>query len=88
MSALTVAVVSFDDASQPLLGHAVIQATEMEAKSPMPHLGYVTRSPSEYNNDPMAVRRDVYDQNIWAAVIVNQNATSLLQAAVDTGNAT
>jgi Protein of unknown function (DUF3533) len=54
----------------------------------MPHLGFVTRSLSEYNNDPMSVRQDVYDEQVWAAIIVNRNATSLLQAAVELGNTT
>ncbi len=78
MSALTVVVVSCDDAPQPLVGQAVIQATEMQAKSPMPHLGFVTRSPGQYNNDPMAIRQDVYGEHVWAAIIVNRNAPALL----------
>ena len=91
LEALTIAVVSFDGqlppyvGTTPLVGQAVIQATEMAGREPG-HLGFVTQSPAMYNNDPMAVRLAVFEQNIWAAIIVNNNATALLQDAVRTGN--
>ena len=34
----------------------------------------------------MQVRQAVYNQDAWAAVIINSNATALLRAAVATGN--
>lgn len=91
LEALTIAVVSFDGqfapyaGTTPLVGQAVIKATEMAAKEPG-HLGFVTRSPAMYNNDPMAIRLAVYENHLWAAIIVNNNATALLQDAVRTGN--
>jgi hypothetical protein len=56
-----------------------------ELKKPS-HLGYMTQSAADYNNDPMAVRQAVYDQHIWAALVVNANATARLRRAVETGD--
>jgi hypothetical protein len=63
MSSLTVAVVSFDDIPKLLVGRAVIQANEMQARSSMSHLGYVTRDPNDHNNGPLAVHQDVDDEH-------------------------
>ena len=92
-SSLNVFVVDFDGTQapytdvRPMVGPMVTQATEQMLRSPTPHLGYITRTPSEFNNDPIAVRQAVYDFKAYAAVIVNANATALLQAAVAQGNA-
>jgi hypothetical protein len=92
MGSLTVAVVSFDgrvapyEGVTPLVGQVVEQMAQQEASSPANTIGYRVRSPSEYNNDPIAVRQAVYDEHVWAAIIVNANATALLQEAVATGN--
>lgn len=92
LEALKIAVVSFDAQSAPyigttpLVGAAVIKATEMAANEPG-HLGFETHSPADYDNDPLAVRLAVYNEHVWAAIIVNANATALLQDAVRTGNA-
>ena len=72
----------------PLVGPLVTQTTEAMLKSPIPHLGYGTLPPSAFDNDPMKVREAVYDWQAWAAIIVNPNATALLQAAVEKGDAT
>lgn len=62
-SSLIVYVVDFDgqlapyQSGQPIVGPAIVQATESIAKSNTPHLGYVTLPPSLFNNDPIAVRR-------------------------------
>lgn len=91
LEALKVAVVSFDGqvapyiGVQPLVGPEVIRAAEMELKNPS-HLGYMIQSPAEYKNDPMAVGQAVYDEHIWAALIVNANATAILRRAVETGD--
>ena len=71
---------------QPLIGPLVVEATEKMASSPMPHLGYVTRPPSDFLNDPIQVRQAVFNQNAWAAIIVNANATGILREAVAQGN--
>ena len=92
LEALKIAVVSFDGqfapyaGTTPLVGQAVIQATEMAGRQPG-HLGFFTRDPAVYNSDPLALRVAVFEEHIWAAIIVNNNATALLQDAVRTGNA-
>lgn len=45
-------------------------------------------TPSDFNNDPLEVRRTIYKQHHWAAMIINANATALLKQALETGNKT
>ncbi|KAI4228650.1 MAG: hypothetical protein L6R36_001506 [Xanthoria steineri] len=93
-SSLTVFVVDFDGkvdpftATTPLVGPMITQTTEMMLAAPEPHLGYETRQPSVFDNDPMAVRRAVYDWKAYAAIVVMPNATAMLQQAVDQANVT
>ncbi|KIW10834.1 hypothetical protein PV08_10133 [Exophiala spinifera] len=93
LSAITVAVVDFDsniapyDSGVALVGPVVEQLAREHALK-RGSLGYVVHPPSQYNDDPLAVRQAVYDEHIWAAVIVNAEATTLLQRAVATGNQT
>lgn len=93
-SSLIVYVVDFDgqvppyQGEQPIVGPAIIQATESLARSDTPQLGYITMAPSNFNNDPIAVRKAVYDFKAYAAIIVNANATTLLQQAIEQGNTT
>ncbi|OTA65394.1 MNNG and nitrosoguanidine resistance protein [Hypoxylon sp. EC38] len=93
MPNLTVHVVDFDgqlapyDSVTPLVGPAITSAAREMASSPSAHtLGFTIVPPSQYAFDPIAVRQAVYDWRCWAAVIVNPNATFLLQQAVATGN--
>lgn len=92
MSALTVIVVDFDGQSapytgvQPLVGPAMTRAAR-QTRQPTGTLGWEVRSAAEFNYDPIAVRQYIYDEHAWAAVIVNNNATALLRAAVQNGNA-
>lgn len=92
MKSLVVFVVDFDGqvapytGGTPLIGPQIVQATEAMVKSDHPHLGYVTLPPSKFNNDPIAVRKAVYDFKAYAAIIVNANATALLRQAVEQGN--
>lgn len=73
----------------PLLGPMLTQMTTKMISSGQSgnHLGYVNMDPAAFNNDPMQVRQAVYDFKAWAAIIVNANATALLQQAVQQGNA-
>lgn len=93
LSSLDVIVVDFDGTQPPyqgvtpLIGPMVTQTTEEMLRSPNPHLGFVTMSPAQFNNDPLAVRQAVFDFKAYAAIVVNANATALLRAAVETGNA-
>ena len=91
-SSLIVYVVDFDgqippyDGGSPIVGPAIVQATENMVKSNAPHLGFITIPPSMFDNDPIAVRKAVYDFKAHAAIIINANATALLQQAVEGGN--
>ena len=91
---LIVYVVDFDRQVSPyqggdaIVGPAIVQATESMARSDAPHLGFITMPPSMFNNDPIAVRKAVYDFKAYAAIIINANATALLQQAVKQGNTT
>lgn len=94
MSSLTVDVVDFDgnvppyESVVPVVGPFVTKMTTMEVESPNPmHLGYRNRAPRFFDNDPLAVRRHVYNEGAWAGIVVNANATALLRSAVETGNA-
>ncbi|KAI9679441.1 MAG: hypothetical protein M1817_005463 [Caeruleum heppii] len=91
-------VAPYDNGLPPLVGPTVVQGVRMvlqqpqppavmSLNSPQPHLGYIPTPPSQFNNDPMAVREAVYHQKAWAAIIVNPNATALLREAVAQGNA-
>ena len=91
MPKITVAVISFEGiepyrAYTPIVGPFVRQVCEAEMNSRSDHLGYTFLDPSVYNYDPVQVRVAVYNQDIWAAIIINSNATALLRQAVETGN--
>jgi hypothetical protein len=47
---------------------------------------YISKSPQDFDNDPLKVRESVYDFHAWAAVIINPNATALLEHAIREGN--
>lgn len=93
MRALIIQVVDFDgqvapyNSVQPVVGPAVSKITQQLFDSPEPSLGYVTVPPAQFNYDPLRVREAVYDWDSWAAIVINPNATALLQEAVATGNA-
>ncbi|KAI8634240.1 MNNG and nitrosoguanidine resistance protein [Xylariaceae sp. FL1651] len=93
LRALEVHVVDFDGQVAPygnvtpIVGPAMTQLTLQMYKSSQPSLGYHNIPPAEYNYDPIAVRRGVYDWHAWAAIIINPNATALLFEAVIIGNA-
>lgn len=89
---LTVFVVDFDGKLEPFtggipfIGPQIVESTEAIAKSDKPRLGYITMPPSNFNNDPIAVRQAIYDFKAYAAIIINANATALLRQAVEQGN--
>lgn len=92
LRAIVVHVVDFDgqvapyNNVQPIVGPVVTTLAGQLFNSPEPSLGYVTLSPSQYNNDPLQVREAVYNWDAWAAIVIHPNATALLQEAVATGN--
>ena len=94
MAALKVAVVSFDGQSapfagtKPLVGRAVEQAARQQAEIRKGVIGFEVHDPAEFNYDPISVRQAVFDEHFWAGIVVNNNATTLLQQAVSEGNRT
>ena len=65
----------------------VTQMTEsIVEENKMAHLGFVTVPPSAYDYDHLAVREAIYQEEAFAAIVVNANATTLLREAVETGN--
>ncbi|KAJ5326286.1 MNNG and nitrosoguanidine resistance protein [Penicillium brevicompactum] len=92
MSALTVWVVDFDGQvdpyrlADPLVGPIVANTTLDIIESRDVGLGYQIKSPADFQNDPVAVRQAVYDEHAYAAIIINSNATALLNAALSQGN--
>ncbi|KAJ4393088.1 hypothetical protein N0V93_002295 [Gnomoniopsis smithogilvyi] len=93
LRAIVIQVVDFDgqvapyNNVQPVVGPAVTQVTEQLFNSAEPSLGYVTLPASQFNDDPLQVREAVYRWDSWAAIVINPNATALLQEALATGNA-
>ncbi|KAI8192046.1 Nitrosoguanidine resistance protein SNG1 [Colletotrichum sp. SAR 10_86] len=93
LRSVVVHVVNFDgqvapyESVQPIVGPTVIQTIQKALDSEGPSLGWTILQPSDFNNDPTAVRMAVYDFKAWAAVIVHANATAALQEAAATGDA-
>lgn len=91
MGSLVVYVVDFDGAVAPytditpVVGPLMVEMAE-SLVAPSGSLGWGVLPPSHFNNDPMAVRQAVYDQHAYVGIIVNANATALLQEAVTNGN--
>ncbi|KAK8026047.1 MNNG and nitrosoguanidine resistance protein [Apiospora arundinis] len=94
MKNLKVAIVDFDGQTapytnvDPFVGPTLTQMVrEMVDNGARPSLGYEVILASEYDNDPMQVRRAVYDFHFWGAIVVHANASSLLQSSLAQGNA-
>jgi Protein of unknown function (DUF3533) len=78
----------YNTGDAPLIGPYVTQATVKAMQAPQPLLGYIQKTPADFNNDPLEVRRQVFAEKAWAAVIVNANASALLRQAIAEGNST
>ncbi|KAK7981024.1 hypothetical protein PG989_013481 [Apiospora arundinis] len=94
MKNLKVAIVDFDGQTapytdvDPFVGPTLTQMVrEMVDNGAQPSLGYEVILASEYDNDPMQVRRAVYHFHFWGAIVVHANASSLLQSSLAQGNA-
>lgn len=78
-------VAPFNTGEAPIVGPTITSMIQQElAKSS--HLGYGSIPPSEFNNDPLQVRKAIYEQDAWAAIVINPNATALLYSAIRNGN--
>ncbi|CAG8167357.1 unnamed protein product [Penicillium salamii] len=92
MGNLTVWVVDFDgqvtsilESKAPIIGPAVVNVTKSISKFKN-GISYEVRSPAIFGNDPRALRQAVYDEEVYAAVIVSPDATSTLLDAVKKGD--
>lgn len=93
LSSLVVWVVDFDGQEAPyntsgvtpLVGPRIVRAAEALI-APKGSLGWGSLPPSHFHNNPLEVRQRIYDYKAWAAIIINANATALLQEAVRMGN--
>ncbi|RYN40973.1 hypothetical protein AA0112_g2455 [Alternaria arborescens] len=89
---LSVWVVDFDGQPPyteitPFVGPFVTQAIRNIVDDGGVVPGYTFAAPGDFDNDPLKVRDSVYDFHAWAAVVINPNATAMLEAAVRQGNA-
>jgi hypothetical protein len=71
---------------EPFVGPFVTRAAQALVDSQSSHPGYTIRSPSDFDNDPLQVRKSVYEFHAWAAVIINVNATAAISDAVKNGD--
>lgn len=69
----------------PVVGPRIV-STALSLVAPSGSLGWGSLPASDFNNDPMAVQQAIYDEHAWAAIIINANATALLQDAITNGN--
>jgi hypothetical protein len=92
LSSLIVWAIDFDGQMDPykgitpIVGPQVVQAAE-KLIAPTGSLSWLVRSPADFNYDPFGVRGQIYDFRAWAAITINENATSLLRGAIQNGNA-
>jgi hypothetical protein len=92
LPSVTAWIVDFDgqtapyNTTPPIVGPFVTKAFSDLHPSGMSRLGWTIMSPQDFDNDPMVVRQRVYDEKAYVAIIINANATALLQAAVYQGN--
>lgn len=94
LSSLVVYVVDMDAQAAPynasgvtpLVGPIITNLARTMVASGSPTLGWGPMFASDFDYDPMNVRQAVYNFDAWAAIIINPNATALLQEAVQIGN--
>jgi hypothetical protein len=65
----------------PFVTKAIQQLIEVDGAP-----GYTFYQPEHYDNNSLKVRESVYDFQAWGAIVINPNATALLEAAVREGN--
>lgn len=70
----------------PLVGPFVTQAVTKMLDGGGITPAYTFRTPRDFSDDPLKVRDSVYDFHAWAAVVINPNATAILDQAIRQGN--
>lgn len=92
MSSLKVWVVDMDGQVDPyrnndtVVGPAVSAVAGQIIESTTDRVGYTITSPEMFNYDTVNIRQQIYDENAYAAIVVNPNATTLLRDAVTNGD--
>ncbi|GAM34227.1 hypothetical protein TCE0_015f01671 [Talaromyces pinophilus] len=92
LRALKIWVVDFDgsmspyDDIEPIIGPIITDIIMEDFSSARQCPTLIQCTPHSFQNDSMAVRQAVYEEQVYAAVIINANATSSLQAAVTSGS--
>ncbi|OCF78731.1 hypothetical protein I204_00675 [Kwoniella mangroviensis CBS 8886] len=89
LPSLTVHVIPFDTpSSTSFLNGPITQQMTYVANEPpsVVHLGYQIKDPSNYPNGLEDVRRSVVAQECWAAIVVNDNASSAWTDALQNGD--
>ncbi|KAL7651559.1 hypothetical protein ACMYSQ_011265 [Aspergillus niger] len=66
----------------PMITDIIMEGFSSARQSPT----LIQYTPHSFQNDSMAVRRAVFEEQVYAAVVINANATSSLQAAITSGN--
>ena len=90
LSSLDVWIVDFDsqttvygDQAEPaFIGPHIVRAAEQAQAIPGPHVTYKIMSPSRFSDDPLEVRRAIYHNTAWSAIVINPNATAHLRQAL------
>lgn len=94
LSSLVVYVVDFDgqvapyntDGHTPVVGPMITNLARSMVASTTPNLGYGVLPASDFQNDPIQVRQAVFNEDAWAAIVINPNATAMLYSAIQNGN--
>lgn len=79
-------IAPYNETTTPIVGPFVTDYFNKLKPAETDNLGWTIKSPADFNYDPTQVREGVYEEKAYAAIIVNANATALLQAAVTNGN--
>ena len=93
-SSLVVYVVDFDGQAapyntsgiKPIVGPTIVKMAQDLVRSGDPNPGYEWPTAEEFEYDPIQVRKAVFEWDAWAAIIINPNATAMLQSAIEQGN--
>ena len=71
---------------EPVVGPGITKLARQLIESSTPTIGFSFPPLSQFDYDPIQVRQAVYDWDAWGAIIINANATAMLQSAVRNGN--
>jgi hypothetical protein len=92
LPSLTAWIVDFDgqlspyNTITPFVGPLLRRQFDTLQPTAQGNLGWTVMPPARFDYDPMNVRRGIYDEHAYLAIVVNGNATALLEAAVNNGN--